>query len=164
MPNWCDNSVTITASKEKIDAIEAGLKLSEQVLFESIRPRPETEEENWYEWNVNNWGTKWEASVHDFNRESDNTIWVSFDSAWSPPIELYEWMSENEYEVLAYYHEGGMGFIGKYEDGYDECYEYSFSDRESIENLPEDLIDYADLLNQYDEWAAENETQDGEEY
>ena len=66
MPNWCDNSLTITASKEKIDAIEAGLKLQEKVLFQTIRPRPESEEESWYEWNVNNWGTKWEASVYDY--------------------------------------------------------------------------------------------------
>jgi len=156
MPNWCDNSVTITASKEKIDAIENALNTEEQDFFSAIRPRPLTEEENWYGWNVNNWGTKWSPSVHDFNRESDDTIWISFDSAWTPPTILYEFMHEEGYDVRAYYLESGMGFVGKFEDGYDDCYECDISDRESIESLPEDVVDYADLMTCHEEWIEEN--------
>jgi len=155
MPNWCDNSVTITADKEKIDVIEAALNSDSKQLFNAIRPNPSGEWQ--YEWSVNNWGTKWDASVHDWNREDDNTIWISFDSAWAPPTILYEFMvEEGGYDVRAYYWESGMGFVGKFEDGYDDYYDYDISDRESIESLPEDVVDYADLMTWHEEWVEEN--------
>jgi hypothetical protein len=49
-----------------------------------------------------------------------------------------------------------MGFVGKFEDGYDDYYEYDISDRESIESLPEDVVDYADLMTWHEEWVEEN--------
>lgn len=38
--------------------------------------------DNWYDWQVSNWGTKWNAYDQFFN-ESSNTI--TFDTAWSTP-------------------------------------------------------------------------------
>ena len=38
--------------------------------------------DNWYDWQVSNWGTKWNAYDQIFNEES-NTI--TFDTAWSTP-------------------------------------------------------------------------------
>lgn len=161
MPNWCDNTVTISHSdKTKIDAIENALKTEDKDFFSAIRPRPLTEEDNWYDWNVNNWGTKWSPSVHDFEREDDNTIWVSFDSAWSPPTALYSYMDTEGYDTRAYYHEGGMGFVGVYEDGFDDYFEYDLSDRESIENLPEELVEYADLMTAHEEWVENNDEEE----
>jgi hypothetical protein len=159
MPNWCDNTVTIThPDKIKIDSIEAGLIKKENTeLFQTILPRPASEEENWYDWNVNNWGTKWEASIHDWERQDDNTIWVSFDSAWSPPTALYEYMERNGYVVNAMYWESGMSFCGRYVDGYDDYYEYDISNKESLEQLPEEMLDFTDLLNLHEDWIV-NET------
>jgi len=157
MPNWCDNSVTIfSQNKDQIDAIEVALTTEDKDFFSVIRPRPESEEDNWYDWNVNNWGTKWSPSVHAWERQDDNTIWVSFDSAWAPPTALYDYMHMNDYDVTAYYNEGGMGFVGKYSDGYDDYHEYDISDRESIEQIPEDIVDYADLMNYHEDWVSEN--------
>ena len=159
MPNWCDNTLTIShPDKSKIDAIEANLKSESIQIFNTIYPNPDGEWD--YEWSVNNWGTKWDASIHDWERQDDNTIWVSFDSAWSPPIALYEYMDSQEYEILAYYHEGGMAFIGKFENGDDDYYEYDISDRESIEALPEDVADYADLMNLHEDWVANNDEEE----
>jgi hypothetical protein len=112
MPNWCDNTVTIThEDKSKIDIIEAGLSNDKnKELFNVIYPNPSGEWD--YEWSVNNWGSKWDAGVHDWGRQDDNTIWVSFDSAWSPPIALYEFMQSNGYTVEAMYWEPGMGYCG----------------------------------------------------
>jgi hypothetical protein len=41
---------------------------------------------------------------------------VSFDSAWSPPLNIYETMKkEYNVNVTAYYYENCMDFFGKYE-------------------------------------------------
>ena len=92
MPNWCSNNVTLTSSKENIDALIVELQKpdGEGKVLQSLRPRPSSEDEDWYGWNVNNWGTKWEVSVHDYEIISETTVLISFDSAWSPPTTLYE--------------------------------------------------------------------------
>lgn len=158
MPNWCDNSVTIyNNDKSKIDAIEATLKSDEPKLFHTILPMPDSEAENWYNWNCGNWGSKWDASIVDWGRNDDNEIWVSFESAWSPPIALYDYMHMNDYDVRAIYNEPGMGFAGLYEGGNDDYYEYNITDRESIDALPPELIDYADLEYQHEQWLEEQQ-------
>lgn len=153
IPNWCDNSVRLThQDKEKIDALENVLKDQQDCeVFYHLRPRPVEEDENWYDWNCNNWGTKWDMTIIDFNREDDHTVWVSFETAWSPPIALYEFLTEEGWEVEGYYHESGCAFCGKYtnEDG-DEFYEYDFRDRESIEALPQDIEEFTGLLDYHD--------------
>ena len=158
MPNWCDNTLTIThPDKSKIDTIEKVLsdKDSEEGLFSTILPNPTGEWD--YDWSVNNWGTKWDASIIDWERQDDNTIWISFDSAWSPPLALYEFMERNGYEVDAMYHEPGMGFCGRYVDGYDDFFEYDLSNKESIEAIPEELLDYTDLMNVHEDWIADQD-------
>jgi hypothetical protein len=163
MPNWCDNLVTLRHSdKTKIDALEQELLKEDPRVFNSLRTIPADKEEDWYDWNVSNWGTKWDASVHDWGRD-DNEIWISFDSAWSPPTTLYEFLLDSDWDVSAYYHEGGMGFCGKFttEDG-DEYYEYDMSDRSSIEELPEDIENYAGLLDYHDECAANGDFDEAE--
>jgi len=162
MPNWCENTVTIThKDKLKLDVIEAGLSNDKtQELFNVIHPNPSGEWE--YEWSVNNWGSKWDASIHDWERQDDNTIWVSFDSAWSPPIALYEFMESNGYTVEAMYWESGMGFCGAWRDGYDDFYEYDISDRDTLENIPEDILDFTALMERHEDWIAEEKAE--EEY
>jgi len=167
MPNWCDNSMRLYhEDKTKIDALEAemskknddGHSMAEP--FNHLRPRPADQEENWYDWNISNWGTKWDASIIDWSRDSDNELTIYCDTAWSPPITLYEYLNEQGWSVDAYYHEGGMAFVGKWssEDG-DDYYEYDITDGDSIESLPEDLIDFAGLEDAHQEWLI-SEMQD----
>lgn len=157
MPNWCSNSLTIThEDSAKIDALEAELKKGDDAqVFNHIVPRPLEEEENWYSWNVNNWGTKWDVTPYSWERDG-NRISMNFDTAWSPPTTLYETMEDDGWQVRAFYHEPGMVFIGIYEDGYDDYYEYDITDRESIENLPEELIEYGNLMEEHENWVEEN--------
>lgn len=153
MPNWCDNSVTLSHSdKAKIDALFAVLSDEQNnEAFYHLRPRPADQDEDWYNWNISNWGTKWDIHTIDYSRADDHTIWISFETAWSPPIALYEYLVDEGWEVEAFYHESGMAFCGKFtnEDG-DEYYEYDFSDRESIEALPQDIEDFTGLLDYHD--------------
>jgi hypothetical protein len=49
---------------------------------------------DWYSWNVRNWGTKWDVAVSNNNEypetelveEKDDHLIYRFDTAWSPPI------------------------------------------------------------------------------
>ena len=161
MPNWCDNSVTLRHNdKSKIDALDAemskkndeGRSMAEP--FNHLRPNPSGEWQ--YDWSCENWGCKWDANIIDWERRDDNEIWISFDSPWSPPTALYEYLVEQGWEVEAIYHEGGMCYIGQFttEDG-DDYYEYDITDPEDIENLPEDLIEFADLRTRAEEYQIE---------
>ena len=93
---------------------------------------------DWYSWRVNNWGTKWDVDIENWDRTENTdgsfTFDMSFDSAWSPPIAFYDYLhndyddSSGEYEVAATYIEVGMDFIGYYEDGADNCFTAGYRD------------------------------------
>jgi hypothetical protein len=91
----------------------------------------------------------------DWERESDNSIVMHFDSAWSPPIAMYEYLNEEGWEVSAYYHEPGMGFAGRYDNGDDEYFEFDFTDRQSIEDLPEDILDFTNAMEDLERYEEE---------
>lgn len=137
MPNWCSNRVTLRGSAAAIADIEQTLSTPDKGLFESIIPFPSGEWD--YSWCVENWGTKWDASILSFEREEEEIITIEFDTAWSPPSKIYEKLDEMGIEVEAYYYEPGVSFVGKYtsEDG-DECYEFDLTES-SIADLPEEL-------------------------
>ena len=164
MPNWCMNTVTLTNDDVKvIDAFAEALNSTDCEPFQHLRPMPAEHQDDWYSWHCANWGTKWDASIVDWERQDDNSIFIVFDTAWSPPIELYNYLTEQGWSVDAQYQEEGMGFIGSYVDGEDSYYEYDLSDRESIEALPQDLIDYGDLLTQHEDWVRDNEEEENDD-
>jgi hypothetical protein len=156
MPNWCYNSLTLSNDdKSKIDGLVAELEKEDSQPFNHLRPNPTGEWD--YEWSCNNWGTKWDVSPHDWEREDDNTVVMHFDSAWSPPVTLYYFLEENGWSVSAMYHEPGMGFAGIFEDGYDDYYEFDYTDRESVENLPDAILDFTNAMEDLENWEAEQE-------
>ena len=137
MPNWCNNTITLTGPKEKITAIYNKAK-EDNALLQQLKPMPTELEgttspapkegkvqplvdghDNWYDWRVENWGTKWDVDMDGLELSDDGTTingW--FDSAWSPPIHAYEYfLTENEdCSISSLYYEGGMDFAGKWED------------------------------------------------
>jgi len=164
MPNWCYNSVTLRNSDPtKLDALEEILKDPKAEVFQHLCPRPASEEDNWYGWNCDNWGTKWDITVNDSERDDEHTMLLHFDTAWSPPIALYEYLFSEGWEVDALYHEPGMGFAGKFSEGFDDYYEYSYSSREDVENLPEDIADFTNAWDDLENWESENEAEEEEE-
>jgi hypothetical protein len=164
MPNWCSNVATINhGDKEKIDAIEAELNKPKDdvALFEMLCPCPEDQKDNWYEWNINNWGTKWEASIYDFERLDDNNIRVNFDTAWGPPVSLYDYLFENGYDTTAYYDECGMAFCGKYEFGSNDEYDYSDMDSAQVQDeIPSDIDEMFAISEQMQDREAEDDHED----
>ena len=168
MPNWCTNVATINhGDSALIDAIETELKKEKPELFQMLRPRPPEfdEGESWYAWNVDNWGTKWEASIYNYERIDENNIKISFDTAWGPCIAFYDYIFELGYDTTAYYEEGGMAFCGKYEFGEDYYYDYSDMNSETMkEELPSDLDDMFNLSERMAEQEAEDEEDEEDEY
>lgn len=167
MPNWCYNVATIVhEDKEKIDAIENELNKEKDdvALFQMLRPRPADQEENWYGWNCENWGTKWDISYCDFDRVDDNTIRLNFDTAWGPCTALYEFMETEGYSVEAYYNEEGMAFCGQFVDGYDDQYNYSDLDSAAVQyEIPSEIDELFGISERMAENEAENEEDSDDE-
>ena len=163
MPNWCSNTIEIEGTKEQINAFVSYLEESNgKDWFTFFKPTPtELKEEGWYEWNIENWGTKWNCDAQDWVKVehavddlSSVTFW--FDSAWSPPTALYEFVeATSTMNIKASYNEGGMAFVGEFVDGVDECFSYECL--EDLDSIPEHLVDEWNLAEQMEMNGEEDE-------
>lgn len=89
-------------------------------------PQPEAtlpirfDSDHWYDWNVRNWGTKWDVAVSydeeypetELMEEDETSLAYRFNTAWSPPIPAIEKLSEQYPDVefnLSYEEETGWG-------------------------------------------------------
>jgi hypothetical protein len=116
---------------------------------------------NWYDFNVAKWGTKWEIGGNGTEAERDEDglgFSAPFDSAWSPPIGVCEALVEQGFEVVLYYYEPGMGYCGKWEDGFDEYYEYGSENSKTVRAaIGSDLDDMFGISESMAEYEADNE-------
>ena len=92
MPNYCSCKLRIGADKETIQFLS-----DSEFSFEKIRPRPEDVE--WYEWNCDFWGTKWERTNYRLLRKGEMGMEISFTTAWNPPFALFEHLVEVHQDV-----------------------------------------------------------------
>ncbi|MFA5696723.1 MAG: hypothetical protein WC917_04795 [Bacilli bacterium] len=149
MPNWCNNILTVKGEEDEIKHFELTAKKDDQELsLEKLYPcpipiekeSPETniekiankldyKAEDWYEWNTNNWGTKWDIKDATMDGNEYELIYT-FDTAWSPPIKAIKNFSENfpSLVFILEYDEPGGGSKGlaKIKNGSveDHCIEY----------------------------------------
>ena len=101
MPNWCDNDLRVEGNKALLKVFQEYVKGPANVLnpsegetdfsFHKILPIPDEILANhnrggmkWYDWCVENWGTKWQPT-EVFSEEDSLGVWCAFDTAWSPP-------------------------------------------------------------------------------
>ena len=103
--------------------------------------------ESWYEWCVENWGTKWNSCDGNVTEYG-----AFFMTAWSPPIPVIRELSTLiKHDLRLIYIEEGCGFCGEYiakADGsvIDNYYE-------SVNDAPQDLLDELG----YEPWEDEEE-------
>ena len=123
---------------------------------------------NWYDFCVAKWGTKWDVDAYDTVEYDDqhdkHGITFGFDSAWSPPVGVYEALVEQGFTVKAYYYEPGMCYAGIWEDGNDDYYEFSNMDSEQVaEDLPAELDEMFAISEQMAEWEAEQDLEQADD-
>ena len=72
---------------------------------------------DWYDWNIENWGTKWDAYDVDVHRPTAEELYITFDTAWAPPVPVIQAMQEQhpELSIFASFDEYGMMIRGEIE-------------------------------------------------
>ena len=189
MPNYCNNNIVITGPNSVIDKIEKIANGDKGDLLQYFYPMPKalqdttaplqkdaTKEEkakakenlkkygydNWYDWRVENWGTKWDImEFYNINRkeigEDESEISLGFDTAWAPALGAYErFIDENSNcSLKAYYYEPGCDFMGEWDNGIDSCFEvakYGLDDdfwKEGIGSTLDDYFGITESMAQY---------------
>jgi hypothetical protein len=112
---------------------------------------------DWYDWCVKYWGTKWDISPQTIVEESATSLHLSFDTAWSPPLEFYGHLLTLGFTVDATYYESGMGFCGAWHDGCDEFYQIEGGSQWVIDNIPSEIDEIYCISSDMAEWEEENE-------
>ena len=187
MPNWCSNGVEISHDdpfkiKALADAMMEGKFLNHVIpvpadLTETMagsygddekQKALEAKEQanlekygakNWYDFCVARWGTKWDVDCNGVEVSEDGkTVTASFESAWSPPTGVYEELVDLGFQVVGYYYEPGMAYVGKYDNGIDECLEYGGENSKTVRDaIGEELDDYFNISEDMAMWEDENE-------
>ena len=75
-------------------------------------------DDRWYDWNIINWGTKWEVSDVECDHWDGNSFECEFETAWSPPEGIYYALRQlfPDVDVSWFYDEPGMmvaGYLGQ---------------------------------------------------
>ena len=175
MPNWCSNGITLRHAdpamiQRAAKALQEGTFLQEfipcpQELTEAVA-NFETNEalvakygySSWYDFNIANWGTKWDVNSDNVEIVDANTVTAGFDSAWAPPTTAYEKLMEQGFEVVAFYYEPGMQYVGKWDNGVDDYIEYGGEDSTTVrEAIGEELDDYFGISESMIEYEEDQE-------
>ena len=132
MPNHCFNRIEIygkEASKiaSKIESEETPFdftKIFPEPDYDKVevfstfgeKTKPVTKDQAWWDWRVQNWGTKWNSYDCEVIEMDDEQVEYTFSTAWSPPEGVIEKLREQypDVSITAFYDEPGMEIAGYY--------------------------------------------------
>ena len=184
MPNWTSNFITIShEDSSEIDKIVN--RPEEQGILQTLIPCPaelndddlttwshgpeqEAREKkqalmvekygfkSWYDWNIANWGTKWDLCDVEVTRVDDNTITISCQTAWSPPVTAFETLYDQGFNVRCLYVGEGNEYAGIWEDGGDNYISNFSTSEEARAVLPKELDDMFNIVESMAEWEEES--------
>ena len=186
MPNWCNNTLTLTHEDPAMilrakEALDRGEFLQEFIpvpqdlkdtvsgsMGEDHREAHEAQQKanrekhgysNWYDFCVGEWGTKWDVGGDgqtDIHPDG-KMLHTTFDSAWSPPVNAYVKLEELGFGVNAMYYEGGMAYAGAYGEGGDEEINLEGMSADDVENHYPEIDEAFGISESMREYEAENE-------
>jgi hypothetical protein len=196
MPNWCNNNITIEGPKDKIKNLWDNIQADpDKGFFQHLVPAPKeldgttspTPEpgwanykgpqpvvdgcDNWYDWRVKYWGTKWDISIDDsglFYEEDGDKAYIKgwYDTAWAPALDCFDTFlrKHNDIYITNLYFEGGCDFAGIYTDGHDDCInpsdykadDFLEADRDTVVGQLDECFSIGESMAEYE---AEQETE-----
>ena len=85
-----------------------------EIMWETYNFPDGKNDDRWYHWNIQNWGTKWDACNVSIEYQDESQIEIEFDTAWSPPEPICERLREmfEDIHISWFYDEPGMEFAG----------------------------------------------------
>jgi len=126
MPNWCKNDVIVSGDEEDVTKFKNlmtndGQDFEEGFSFNKIVPQPDNillDSLKVYDWNIENWDTKWDASSVSVYFDEEDYMEFSFLTAWSPPINVINKLKEMfpNLNVSGGYIGEGWEFAGTFND------------------------------------------------
>jgi len=191
MPNWCNNYLVLEhEDPEMIN--RAKRAYAEGKLLEEFVPVPsslhivagrvgddndpkqielEAQEAaniathgyaTWYDFCVNEWGTKWDVGGEDMlTEDGPNALRMNFDSAWAPPIAAMEKFMDLGFKVKLIYWESGMCFCGIFDENGDDYMDYTDMSADEVEAAINPEVDecmcIVENLREWEEQNAEEE-------
>lgn len=90
-----DNPLLASLEKHSRENCKSPLTFSDEewdLFIKALNNRRKYGALNWYNWNIENWGTKWNAYNQPDNRNTDNIIF--FQTAWNCPNKVIERLSK----------------------------------------------------------------------
>jgi hypothetical protein len=198
MPNWCNNTLEL-AHEDPAMIERAKKAFADGRLLDEFIPVPkelhivagrvgddtdpkqielEAQEKSnrekfgyatWYDYCVNEWGTKWDVGGNDYNepqQDSPTKITMAFDSAWAPPCAAMDKLMDMGFSVRLYYYEPGMCFCGIYDENGDDYYDLSnLSSEQVAEELPavlDEMFGISETIANYEEEENQEEEESNE--
>jgi len=187
MPNWCNNYLELTHDDPEM-ITRAKRAYADGRLLAEFCPVPDdlhivagrvgsdedqkqkdlvAQEEvnvakhgyaNWYDYCVNEWGTKWDVGGDDMlTEDGPNALRMSFDSAWAPPIAAMEKFMDQGFRVKLVYWESGMCFCGLFDENGDDYYDYTdMSADEIAETINSEIDECMNITESIREWEEDN--------
>lgn len=134
--------------REKSNAFSEDGKIDSNVFMDEFNGNLATNN-NWYWWNLRHWGTKWDIAVRDGDEwastrleigEDGEELTYSFETAWSPALEVIGLLAQQHPTLIFNFHyEEEQGWGGEVEWQNGEVY----SEREW--DIPASHEDYENL-------------------
>ena len=90
------------------------MKNSKGEVFTTVERFPDgRQDDRWYDWNIANWGCKWEVGDVECEGE-ENILECQFETPWSPPEQIFHALREmfEDVEISWFFDEPGMQVAG----------------------------------------------------
>ena len=87
-----------------------------EIMWETYNFPDGKNDDRWYHWCIENWGTKWDVSELDIEYVDDEILELTFSTAWSPPEGVMQVLKDKYPDLgfTCFYDEPGMEVAGYY--------------------------------------------------